>query len=30
MGIIDVDDFDEPELVRTKYKKPRAKLRKAS
>ncbi len=30
MGIIDVDDFDESELVRVKYKRPRAKLRKAS
>ncbi len=30
MDIINVDDFDESELVRIKYKKPRAKLRKAS
>ncbi|MCF6190296.1 MAG: acyl-CoA dehydrogenase [Cocleimonas sp.] len=30
MDIIDVDDFDESELVRVKYKKPRAKLSKAS
>ncbi|MEE9310262.1 MAG: acyl-CoA dehydrogenase domain-containing protein, partial [Cocleimonas sp.] len=30
MDIINVDDFDESELVRTKYKKPRAKLKKAS
>ena len=30
MDIINVDDFDESELVRAKYKKPRAKLRKAS
>jgi len=30
MNIIHVDDFDESELVRVKYKKPRATLRKAS
>ncbi len=29
-SIIDVDDFDESELIRVKYKKPRAKLREVS